>query len=103
MPAAYTNGGKRKRSGSMINELQDEGYIALAICIVRGVSPQHAFEILNNPTTQSNRKWTEEDIELVCEYKRQGCSYKEIAELMNTTRSTIQRMWVYWNKTGKIK
>lgn len=68
-----------------------EGYAALYLSIIKGVSPEIAFKLLDNPRV--NKKWTPEDIKCTEEMREKGIGWNEIAESFKTNKQTAQRIF----------
>lgn len=70
-----------------------EGWLALVVCILGNVTPESAFHLLEQG---GRRQWTEDDIDLISQYRDEGVSWSEIARRFGATKVTVQRVWRYW-------
>lgn len=57
-----------------MNDVTYEGWIALALCILKGVSHDEAYELLDNP--KKNRTWTDEMLEDLGALRAEGYDWK---------------------------
>lgn len=71
----------------------DENWCALFIAIQLPVTPERAFEILNNDKgKKSSNKWvTDKDVEDMKKLKKQGVTYPELAEMYGLNPTLICR------------
>lgn len=84
----------------------NENWCALLIAIQLPVTPERAFEILNNDKGKdSSNKWvTAEDVEDMKKLKKQGVSYPELAEMYGLNPTLICRyVKGRWRADAKIQ
>ncbi len=58
-----------------------ENYYALIISILKGLTPEQSFELLN--TGRIKEKYDPEDVKDMIKLKAMGMTYKELAEAFN--------------------
>ena len=76
-----------------------EGYAALYLAIIKGVSPEMAFKMLDGKRTK--REWTIEDIKKMDKLRLRGVKWKTIAEIMGSNEKTIQNVFKYYKRQAK--
>lgn len=77
----------------------NEGYMALTICILRNVTPERAFRILDGDEQWvERRRWTAEDVNEIECLRTQGMTWKQIAKMYNTTKGNIFNVYNYHKK-----
>lgn len=77
----------------------NEGYMALAVCILRNVTPERAFRILDgDKRCVERRHWTLEDINEIECLRTKGMTWKQIAQMYNTTKNNIFNVCKYHKK-----
>lgn len=83
----------------IINDPIDEGWLALYICIIANVTTEHAFRLIENPESAGvYRKWTNEDLENVRAYRKEGLKWDEIGNIYNRTGPSMNRLYSRWRK-----
>lgn len=70
-----------------------EGWMALVVCILGNVTPESAFYLLEQG---GRRQWTQDDIDLISQYRDEGVSWGEISKRFGANKLTLQRVWRYW-------
>lgn len=70
-----------------MNDVTYEGWIALALCILKRVPHDEAYELLDNP--KKNRTWTDDMIEDLGALRAEGYDWKAIGEMYNVDKSTV--------------
>ena len=79
----------------------NNNWAALCVSILKGVLPEVAFSILNNPDIKDYGKaFTDEDTRDMVELKKQGLTYKEIADIYGLNKGVIFRRIKRLNKRG---
>jgi hypothetical protein len=77
----------------------NDNWAALCVSIVKGVSPEVAFLLLNNPGIKNyGYAFTDEDTKDMVEFKKQGLTYKEIADIYGLNKDMIFRRIKRFNK-----
>ena len=73
-----------------------EGWIALALCILKGVPHDEAYELLDNP--RKKRTWTDDMIEDLGALRAEGYDWKAIGEMYNVDKSTVCKVYNSWRR-----
>lgn len=82
-----------------INTKQDEGWLALCICILANVTTEQAFRLVVNPEAAGvNRSWTEYDIQQIELDRKEGLTWPEIADKYNTGRTNVSSLYYRYKK-----
>lgn len=76
----------------LIDDPTADGWMALCISVLRGVPPDEAFKMLEDPR-RKKIKWTPEMFGEVEEMREQGMTWGEIAELYNVHKTSICRLY----------
>lgn len=87
---------------NLTSEATSEGWAALTISIVLGVDTEAAFDLLTKPkirVTRKRNRYTEQDIDDISKCREQGMTWTEIAEIFNTTASSLCH--IYANRLNK--
>lgn len=71
----------------------EENYCALIVCIVRGCSPKHAFELIRTGKITI----TDDDIKYMIILKRK-MTYKQIGKIYGLCDNTIYRLLKKYNR-----
>lgn len=71
-----------------------EGWYALAICILKPTSWTDAFRIVGGE--QGNKKWTDEDFEMIIQRHEDGEKYKDIAKSLRVTEQALTHRLRRW-------
>ena len=72
----------------------NDGWLALCISILKGVSPEVAFKMLDGNKV-ANRKWTDDDIRDIEELRNKGLSWQKVSEYYGCTTEQIKRIYSY--------
>lgn len=81
------------------NKNNFENYAALLVSIIRRVSPEEAFMLLNPDTTKRKRKWTKEDFMEVQKRKTAGETWSEIAITYGKTANALRQSYYNYTKS----
>lgn len=73
-----------------------EGWIALALCILKRVPHDEAYELLDNP--KKSRTWTDDMIEDLGALRAEGYDWKAIGEMYNVDKSTVCKVYNSWRR-----
>ncbi len=65
----------------------EENYYALALAILKPVTPEQAFQIISGQ--KSKREITTSDIEKMIKMKSQGMTYKQIGEIYGLSAHAV--------------
>lgn len=77
----------------------DEGYMALVISILRNVSPDTAFRMLNGEERWYERRhWTAEDVEEIEALRESGMTWRMIGNTYGVTAQVVYKMYCYRKK-----
>lgn len=79
-----------------MNDVTYEGWIALALCILKRVPHDEAYELLDNP--KKNRTWTDEMLEDLGALRAEGYDWKAIGEMYNVDKSTVCKAYNRWRR-----
>lgn len=80
-----------------------ESWMALYLSIIKQVTPEIAFNMLDGAKPKIRKSWTRNDIEDVVAYRNQGMTLKDIAEIMGVKRNNMTKRWGIWRQQGMIK
>jgi hypothetical protein len=87
-----------------INTKQDEGWLALCICILANVTTEQAFRLVVNPEmTGIRRKWTAEDLENIEAYRKEGLSWAAIGNIYNKPGPSLNRLYNRYRKEKRCE
>ena len=75
----------------------NEGYMALTVCILRNVTPEVAFKMLQGKR-YINRKWTSYDIEEIEIMRDNGMTWREIGNTYSVEAQDVCKMYNYHKK-----
>ena len=75
----------------------NEGYMALTVCILRNVTPEVAFKMLQGKH-YINRKWTAYDIEEIEIMRSNGMTWREIGNAYGVEAQVAYKMYYYHKK-----
>ena len=88
----------------LLNTKADEGFLALIICILANVTPEHAFKIIDNTENKGRyRKWTEYDFQQIELDRKERMSWAAIGEKYNTDGRSVSRIYNRRKKGLKIR
>lgn len=76
----------------LIDDITADGWMALAICILRGVPPDEGFKLLYNPA-RKNIKWNEEMFEEIELMRRKGMKWTDIGGMYQVDGTGICRAY----------
>lgn len=76
----------------LIDDPTADGWMALAISILRGVPHDEAFRMLDDPTRR-NLRWTPELLAEVEEMREEGMTWDDIAEVYQVHKAGICRAY----------
>ena len=80
-----------------------EGYAALYISIVRGVSPDKAFRLLSGQKAE-NKHWTKQEMQEIESLRENGHTWSDIGEMFDVNGCTVNKRFnEYKQKKGKWK
>lgn len=75
----------------------NEGYMALTICILRNVTPEVAFKMLQGKH-YINRKWTAYDVEEIEIMRSNGMTWREIGNAYGVEAQVAYKRYYYYKK-----
>ena len=81
----------------------NEGYMALMVSILRKVTVEQAFMILDgkNPSTKIKpRTWTQADFREIEQYRSQGYSWNDIGEMFGVAGNTVNTAYKRYVRNG---
>ena len=84
----------------LIDDITADGWMALAICILRGVPPDEGFRLLDNPARR-NVKWNEEMFKEIELMRQKGMKWTDIGGMYQVDGTTVCRS--YYRFKGKKK
>ena len=73
----------------------NEGYMALTVCILRNVTPEEAFKMLEG---KKYRKWTADDVYKIAMMRNLGTKWREIGKVYGVTAQVAYKMYRYHKK-----
>ena len=76
----------------LIDDITADGWMALCICILRGVPHDEAFRMLDDPTRR-NLRWTPEILAEVEEMREDGMTCDDIAAMYHVHKAGICRAY----------
>ena len=76
----------------LIDDPTADGWMALAISILRGVPHDEAFRMLDDPTRR-NLRWTPELLAEVEEMRKEGVTWDDIAAMYHVHKAGICRAY----------
>ena len=77
----------------LIDDITADGWMALCISILRGVPPDEAFRLLDDPTRR-NLQWTPELLAEVEEMRKSGMSWSDIAKVYQVHKASICKSYL---------
>ena len=78
----------------------NEGYMALTVSILRNVTPEVAFKMLEG---SKYRKWTANDVHEIEMMRQSGMTWREIGRVYGVTEQVACRMYYYHKKKIESK
>ncbi|QHQ61373.1 hypothetical protein Ana3638_11810 [Anaerocolumna sedimenticola] len=66
-----------------------ENYYALLICILKPVTVEQSFMMMDGVFPKQNRSISKRDVKFMIIFKRQGMAYKEIGELFGISAGAV--------------
>lgn len=83
------------------DDITAEGWLALCICILKGVTQQEAFTILEEPMRY--KRLTDKDMQQVEAMRNQGERWIDIAAVYGLERTAMQHRYHNWKSRNKRK
>ena len=83
----------------LIDDITADGWMALCISILRGLPPDEAFRLLDDPTRR-NLQWTPELLAEVEEMRKSGMSWNDIAKVYQVHKASVCRTYYRYNGKG---
>ena len=92
------------KCNTAINAANIENYAALLMSIVRRISPEQAFQILNRNdcNIKTKRRLTHEDYEQIHARRLAGETWNEISVTYNKTANSLRQSY-HSNRRGETK
>ena len=91
---------QRRKMNGLIDDITADGWMALAICILRGVPPDEGFRLLYNPARR-NVKWNEEMFKEIELMRQNGMKWADIGAMYQVDGTTVCKS--YYRFKGKKK
>ena len=77
----------------LIDDITADGWMALCISILRGLPPDEAFRLLDDPTRR-NLQWTPELLAEVEEMRKSGMSRNDIAKVYQVHKASVCKSYL---------
>lgn len=84
----------------LIDDITADGWMALCISILRGLPPDEAFRLLDDPTRR-NLQWTPELLAEVEEMRKSGMSWNDIAKVYQVHKASVCKSYLRYR--GKVR